>query len=182
MSAWLQCCGILRVEHNSNPGIDEYSLCTYDGLAQYYASKKEFIKTVKKIIGPVHKGGEDGVVFTSGSEDSPIMGLAFKKPNDIDNDFLDSVKLPMGSEGSLEYDILYPDHLSGCIVVSIPIYGSLRDVEDTDYVNRRMDAILKEFKTENIVVRDFVMRVSNGSSAVILHSQDSGSIIAGTVS
>ena len=92
------------------------------------------------------------------------------KWNDLmrDTNSQKACKLPMGSEGSLEYRIIEYDR--GFPWLSIPIWGDLRDVDEFDYIKNWWETLIKEFNEKNYPIRGAVMKIDiEGQPSLILH-------------
>lgn len=74
-------------------------------------------------------------------------------------DWNENSTLPIGSEGSLQYEII--EYYSGLPWVVIPIWGDLRDFGpgDTPGIIEWWKNILKQFETKKFIVRDAVFKL-----------------------
>lgn len=68
-------------------------------------------ENIKEILGPIIRWGDDEEVWSKGTT------------------------LPMGSEGSIEYNILINPHESSVALAVIPVWGDLRDFGTETQVN-----------------------------------------------
>lgn len=65
--------------------------------------------------------------------------------------------LPMGSEGSLQYRVIEYD--TGLPWVSIPFWGDLRDISDTQLIVQWFTELCQRFHHGKMIVRDGMMSV-----------------------
>jgi hypothetical protein len=78
-------------------------------------------------------------------------------------------KLPMGSEGSLEYKIY--EYSNGMPWLAIPIWGDLRDVDSCESIRKWWFDILKEIDSSKycFYIRDAILKIDvEGSQPIIL--------------
>ncbi len=75
----------------------------------------------------------------------------------------DSSKLPRGSEGGLQYQII--EYATGLPWLAIPIWGDLRDFDSAAKIENWWEGLLKELS----FIRDAVLSVQvSGKEAIIL--------------
>jgi len=67
------------------------------------------------------------------------------------NDWHDDTKLPCGSEGGLQYEVIEYD--SGLPWLAVPIWGDLRDFDDLDAIKKWWNETLADLK----FIRDAIL-------------------------
>jgi hypothetical protein len=115
-----------------------------------------------RVDGLPHLNNE---IFTS-EKLRKIMGpvSTFHQPND-------KTKLPCGSEGSLQYEII--EYYKGIPWVIIPIWGDLRDYYDLAKIRRWWFRLLRGFG-KPYIIRDCVLTatVENGDTIVLTKDKE----------
>ena len=87
----------------------------------------------------------------------------------FNDEFLNGCKLPMGSEGSLQYKIIEYDN--GSPWVTIPIWGDLRGFDNSDKIKMWFYQMLNELN-EYAIVRDAVININNSNNVLTLTDVD----------
>lgn len=102
--------------------------------------EKYSVNAIKEILGPIYK-------------------------YDDDDDILEACKLPVGSEGSLQYAIT--EYHDGMPWVAVSIWGSLRDYSDSVEIVRWVEGLIETLTAQGYWIRDGVLRIEVEGSGVI---------------
>lgn len=88
---------------------------------------------------------------------------------DLSEDKNIECKLPMGSEGSIEYNIhVYGDGLRWAI---ISIWGDLRDYDKPELIKVWFTGLLNDLNNNDLPVRDAIIRIEvEGSDPIVVSS------------
>jgi hypothetical protein len=95
---------------------------------------------------------------------------------DLEDDIEGETTLPMGSEGSLRYQVIEYD--TGMRWAVIPIWGDLRDYDDVAYIEEWWNRVISDIHSTNTkdflgIVRDGCLRIEvEGQKPVLLWTKE----------
>jgi len=117
------------------------------------------------VVGTIRVDGIPGIIKIEDLE--KILGKIIKYTNILVDDSDEETTLPMGSEGSLRYQIIEYD--KGFRWVVIPVWGDLRDYDDVTYIEEWWNGVLEKLP----VIRDACLRIEvEGQKPVLLWTKE----------